>query len=724
MIWLMAGRIRDGVVDEVKQRTRIEDIVGEYVTLKPAGVGSLKGLCPFHDEKTPSFNVRPQVGYFHCFGCGESGDVIAFIQKIESVPFVEAVEYLARKAGVSVEYEEGTHAGGDAGARDVKRARLIDAHRVAEDFYVSQLSTPAAAAGRELLAGRGFDAQAIAHFRVGYSPSSWNSLLDVLRKHGFTEREIAASGLVSTGARGPYDRFRGRLMWPIRSITGETIGFGARKIDDSDEGPKYLNTPETLIYRKSQVLYGLDLAKKAIAEGRRIVVVEGYTDVMAAHIAGVPQAVATCGTAFGHEHAKIARRLIGDSASVAAGVILHSGRSFGGEVVFTFDGDAAGQKAALRVFQEDQSFGVQTFVSILPEGLDPCELRMKYGDSAVREVIDRREPLFAFVIRSILRDVPLQTAEGRAAGLRASAPVVASIRDRVLRSEYVRQLAGWLGMEEHLVRESVVQAQRQHSFSPPQISQGRGGAGGADRVSGGRDGTGVSGGSSSGNVNGRLGHHAGGFSGVGLDGSVSGYVPRTQNDLGEVATSAMESAAPVLKARADIRDPVERTERAALEVMLQLPRLALAANAQQLPSQSFVVPIHRTVFDAIRAAGGVRAAQERMDALTAGGMAEDAAELAGANWFVGEVARQLDSSVRGAVFQLSVEPIAEDRSADMWRYVRGVMMALIRQGYTRQIADVRSQMQRVGSDSPDQAMLFERLIELEKRRRAFDEVDS
>lgn len=718
----MAGRIRDSVVDEVKQRTRIEDIVGEYVNLKPAGVGSLKGLCPFHDEKTPSFNVRPHVGYFHCFGCGESGDVITFIQKIESIPFVDAVEYLARKAGIQVEYEENTHAGGDAGAREVKRSRLIDAHRVAEDFYVSQLSTPAAAAGRELLAGRGFDAQAIAHFRVGYSPNTWNSLLDVLRKHGFTEREIAASGLVAAGTRGPYDRFRGRLMWPIRSITGETIGFGARKIDDSEEGPKYLNTPETQIYKKSQVLYGIDLAKKAITDEHRIVVVEGYTDVMAAHLAGVPQAVATCGTAFGHEHVKIARRLIGDSASVAAGVILHNGRSFGGEVVFTFDGDAAGQKAALRVFQEDQSFGVQTFVSILPEGLDPCELRMKYGDSAVREVIDKREPLFAFVIRSILRDVPLRTAEGRAAGLRASAPAVASIRDRVLRSEYVRQLAGWLGMEEHVVRDAVIQAQRQLSSASLQIAQSKrtgsrhlpGASGYSSEAVGGRE-------KSAENAESYSGGAGGQASDAGVardDGAALGYAHTRGDD------ELVEVGVPVLKARSEIRDPVERTERAALEVMLQLPRLALAANAQQLPSQSFVVPIHRTVFDAIRAAGGVAAADERMNALAAGMMAEKDAEIAGTNWFVGEVARQLDPSVRGAVFQLSVEPLAEDRAEDMWRYVRGVMMALIRQGYTRQIADVRSQMQRVGADSPDQPMLFERLIELEKRRRAFDETDS
>ena len=696
----MPGLIKRETIEEVRARARIDDVVSQYVTLKSAGVGSLKGLCPFHDEKTPSFNVRPQVGYFHCFGCGESGDVIAFIEKIEHVPFVEAVELLARKLGIEVRYDESGRGRGQQGSNEVKRARLIDAHRVAEDFYVSQLRTPAAEAGRELLAARGFDRSAIEHFRVGYSPKSWSALLDVLRKHGFTEKEIAASGLVSSGTRGAYDRFRGRLMWPIRSITGETIGFGARKIGDDDDGPKYLNTPETMIYKKSQVLYGLDLARKSIAQNRRIVVVEGYTDVMAAHLAGVTEAVATCGTAFGHEHTKIARRLIGDSSSVAAGVILHTGQGFGGEVVFTFDGDDAGQHAALKVFQEDQAFGAQTFVSILPDGMDPCELRIAAGDGAVREAISSREPLFAFVIRSILKDLPLRTAEGRAAGLRASAPVVASIRDRVLRAEYVRQLAGWLGMEEYVVRVAVTEAQRSASRALNQLTER---AERAVQESGGRDGEREWG-------DGEAAPSPREFDASAVEGSGSGKM--------------VDRAAPVLKERAAIKDPIERTERAALEVIIQLPRLAMAANSHYLPPESFTVPIHRTIHDAIRAAGDVTAHDAKMKELSAQGIDAEQAEVAATQWFVGEVAAQLGESVRGAVYQLAVEPLAQERPEEMWRYVRGVMMALIRQGYTRQIGDLRSELQRLGDDSPQQRVLFERLMELEKRRRAFDETDS
>ncbi len=659
----MAGLIKTSVIDEVRDRVRIEDVVGDYVTLKAAGVGSMKGLCPFHDEKTPSFHVRPHVGRWHCFGCGEGGDAIAFIEQIEHVSFVEAIELLARKAGVEVEYDD-TGRGQKRGPSEVTRSRLIDAHRVAEEFYFEQLKKPEAEAGRKMLAERGFDQSAIDHFRVGYSPNSWDAMLKELRRRGFNEKEISASGLVTQGNRGPYDRFRDRLMWPIRSITGDPIGFGARKLSDDDKGPKYLNTPETMIYKKSQVLYGLDLAKRAIADNHRIVVVEGYTDVMAAHLAGIPNAVATCGTAFGSDHVKIVRRLMGDGANPAAGVILSSGKAFGGEVIFTFDGDEAGQKAALRAFQEDQNFAAQTFVAISPGGLDPCDVRMKYGDDAVRQIIEGREPLFAFVIRSVLSGLPLKTAEGRTAGLRAAAPVVSSIRDRVLRSEYTRQLAGWLGMDEAMVRQSVHQAARA----------------GASITS----------------------------------------VP-TQMRRGDLEPPVQNR--PVLAPRKSLRDPIERVEREALEVMLQLPSLAMAANAQQLPPQSFTIPIHRAVHDAIRAAGGVSLHGQRVAELQNAGDTGDLDGKATA-WFVEQVTSQTDDVVRQAITQLAVEPLLETRPDAQWLYVRGIMMSLIRQGITRQIADLRGEMQRTDSDSPDQDRLFERLMELENQRRLFDETDS
>ncbi|ADH92434.1 DNA primase [Arcanobacterium haemolyticum] len=649
--------IKRSVIDDVREKTRIEDVVGEYVTLKTAGVGSMKGLCPFHDEKTPSFHVRPHVNRWHCFGCGEGGDAISFIERIEHVTFVEAIELLARKAGVVIEYEENGNKREESGPRDVTRTRLIDAHRVAEEFYVQQLATDAGEPARKMLAERGFSPDVIAEFRVGYSPDSWDGLLTELRRRGFSDKEISASGLASQKTRGLYDRFRGRVMWPIRSITGDPIGFGARKLFESDQGPKYLNTPETMIYKKSGVLYGLDLAKKAISSERAIVVVEGYTDVMAAHIAGVKNAVATCGTAFGSEHVKIVRRLMGDSANPAAGVMMSNGRAFGGEVIFTFDGDAAGQKAALRAFQEDQSFAAQTFVAVSEGGMDPCELRMAGGDAAVRDLIARRRPLFEFAIRSLLDQLPLRTVEGRAAGLRAAAPIVAQIRDRVLQSEYSRQLAGWLGMDEALVRDSVRQAGRSARYAGP----------------------------------------------VEPD-----EVPRPQ---------------PVLEPRNLVRDPVARVERQALEVMLQLPGMAAAALADQIPSRTFRTPIHQSVFDAISAAGGVSAYVVKFDQLSAAGMPQTDASNRASTWFVEQVENQADDLVKNAVRQFAVEPLPENDEKEPWPYVRGIILSLIRQGIVHQIADLRREMRMIDADSPRQNELFEMLMKLEATRRAYDEAD-
>ena len=659
----MAGLIRREDIDEVRSRTRIEDVVSQYVQLRPDGVDSQKGLCPFHDEKTPSFHIRPHIGRWHCFGCGEGGDVISFVERIEHVSFVEAVEILARKAGVELRYENDgrRERGGDSGAT---RQRLIDAHRVAVDFYMAQLASPQGEAGRRMLDQRGFDAAAIERFKVGYSPNSWDGLLKELRRRGFTEREIAASGLASQGNRGQYDRFRGRLMWPIMSITGDPIGFGARKLSDEDNGPKYLNTPETAIYKKSQVLYGLDMAKRAISQQRRIVVVEGYTDVMAAQLAGVETAVATCGTAFGSEHVKVARRLIGDGADPAAGVILGSGAAYGGEVIFTFDGDAAGQKAALKAFQEDQAFAAQTFVCVAPEGMDPCEVRMNYGDEAVREIVAARRPLFEFAIRSVLTGLPLNSAEGRTAGLRAAAPMVASIRDRVLRGEYTRQLAGWLGMDEGTVRRAVLSSGRR----PP---SGRRQEGGQRRPNGG-------------------------------------------------AQDGQERPAPVLAPRATVRDPVERVEREALGIYLQLPGLASLAQMDELPSQTFTVPVHRRVHEAIRAAGGAASYDKRVAELSANGVPLEKAEEAAAGWYVERVIENAEDVVGRAVAQLAVETLPESRPDRVERYVWGIAVSLIRQGITRQIGDLRSRLQRTPPDDPQYSALFSRLIELEEQRRACD----
>ncbi|MFE2962414.1 DNA primase [Streptomyces sp. NPDC059340] len=426
----MAGRINDEDVKAVRDAVPIDAVVSEYLQLRNAGGGNLKGLCPFHDEKSPSFQVSPSKGLFHCFGCQEGGDTITFVMKVDHLTFSEAVERLAGQAGITLRYEEG---GYNPSHQRGERIRLVEAHKIAAQYYVEQLDiSPEADAGRKFLAERGFDQAAAAHFGVGYSPQGWDHLTRHLRGKGFTDKELLLSGLSQEGRRGPIDRFRGRLMWPIRDIGGEVVGFGARKLYEADNGPKYLNTPDTAIYRKSQVLYGIDLAKKDIAKASRAVVVEGYTDVMACHLAGITTAIATCGTAFGSDHIKILRRLLMDNGSA--------------RVIFTFDGDAAGQKAALRAFEDDQKFAAETYIAIAPDGMDPCDLRLAKGDEAVADLVEPRTPLFEFALRQIILRYDLETPAGRAAALDEAAPIVARIKNSGAQHEVAVQLAGMLGI--------------------------------------------------------------------------------------------------------------------------------------------------------------------------------------------------------------------------------------------------------------------------------------
>ncbi len=449
----MAGRINDEDVTYVRDHSPIDDVVADYVQLKNAGGGQKKGLCPFHDEKSPSFHVTPSKGFFHCFGCQVGGDVIAFIMKLEHLTFMETVERLADRIGYTLKYETS----GASSGPSINRSRLVAANTAASLFYQEQIQLPAAQHGRDFLTKRGFDRDAAKNFNVGYAPDEWDGLYKHLKGQGFTDEELTLAGLVKEGTKGPIDRYRNRLIWPVKDISGDVVGFGARKLasDDVDQGPKYLNSPETPIYKKNQILYGLDMAKKEISKNRQVVIVEGYTDVMAAHLAGVTTAVATCGTAFGDEHIRIIRRLLMDADA------------FRGEVIFTFDGDAAGQKAALRAFEDDQKFVAQTFVAVEPNGMDPCELRQAHGDDAVRNLVARRVPLFEFAIKSVIANYDIKSAEGRVTALNQVAPLIARIRDASLRPEYVRLLAGWLGMEVDVVSTAVKKTGRSSELQTP-----------------------------------------------------------------------------------------------------------------------------------------------------------------------------------------------------------------------------------------------------------------
>ncbi len=533
----MAGRIKAEDIATVKERTSIEDVVRDHVTLRPAGVGSLKGLCPFHDEKTPSFTVRPAVGSYHCFGCGEGGDVISFVQKVEHLTFTESIERLAAKLGLELRYEEG---GGprEGGTSLGKRSRLIEAHRVAQEFYAALLldtGRPEARAGRDFLRERGFDSAAAEKFGIGFAPPGGEALSRHLRERGFTEDEMVTGGLSGRGSRGLYDRFRGRLVWPIRDTTGDTVGFGARRLFDDDRiAAKYLNTSETPIYKKSQVLYGLDAAKKAISTERRAIVVEGYTDVMAAHLSGVEGAVATCGTAFGIEHIKILRRIMRDETDGPQA-----------KVIFTFDGDAAGQKAAMKAFGEDQRWAAQSFVAVAPDGMDPCELRIAKGDAAVRALVDDAVPMFEFAVRTTIRRFDLDTAEGRVQAMKAVAPIIGSIRDTSLRPEYTRTVSGWLGIEVEQMAAEVAKAGRVKHVDPVDPS-------------------------------------------------------RRPAGTDEVPEPGPGEAAPLPVP--DLRDPVVFTERQLLQALMQYPSQFTDATVDALDPDAFVAPAHRAVLDGIRIA--------------------------------------------------------------------------------------------------------------------------
>jgi DNA primase len=530
----MPGRIRDEDIALVRERSAVDEVIGEHLQLRNAGGGSLKGLCPFHDEKTPSFNVTPARGLWYCFSCAEGGDVIKFVQKIDSLGFAEAVERLAARIGIELRYEQGGHV---PGQEHTQRRRLIEAHRAAADFFREQLTTPGAAPAREFLASRGFELADAAKFGVGYAPDGWDTLIRHLRGRGFAEADLLTGGLARSGQRGAIDMFRGRLTWPIADLTGDVLAFGARKLKADDNGPKYLNTPESPLFKKSSVLYGADLARRAISQRRQAVIVEGYTDVMACHLAGIETAVATSGTSFGAGHIGILRRLLMDASQ------------FRGEVIFTFDGDAAGQKAALRAFGLEEKFVTQTFVAVQPDGLDPCDLRLSRGDAAVRDLVAQRVPLFEFAIKSVLTEHDLNTAEGRLAALDAAAPIVGKIKDRGLRQLYAVSLDRWTGlMDERFVMERV----RQHAAPAASAGPQR----------------------------------------RGRPEPVPHEVPRPRP-----GGSAAE--APVY----DRRDPVVQIEREALKLAVQRPALC-GPVFDALGAGCFTAPVHAAAFGIVAGCGG------------------------------------------------------------------------------------------------------------------------
>jgi DNA primase len=650
----VAGRIRDEDIALVRERSAVDEVVGEYLQLRSAGGGSLKGLCPFHDEKTPSFNVTPARGLWYCFSCTEGGDVIKFVQRIENLGFAEAVERLAARAGIELRYEQGGHVPG----RDhSQRKRLIDAHRAAADFYLERIAAPAAGSARAFLSSRGFEEGDWARFGVGYAPAEWDALTRHLRGRGFTDAELLRGGLARQGRRGPVDMFRNRLIWPIRDLTGDVVAFGARKLDEESDGPKYLNTPETPLFTKSAVLYGADLAKRDIAQRRQAVIVEGYTDVMACHLSGITTAVATSGTSFGAGHIKILRRLLLDSDK------------FRGEVIFTFDGDAAGQRAVERAFTFEGDFVTQTMFTLQPDGLDPCDLRLARGDAAVRDLIAQRVPVYEFAIRSELARHNLDTNEGRLAALDAAAAIIGRIKDYGLRDRYAVSLDRWLGMMDE---DFVLARVRAHAPSAPAPKR------------------------------------TGRTSATGPNGLRRGPGQRGQDDAGRGEPAQQGGAAGDQgpEFRYDMSDPVIQLEREALKLAVQRPALCGPAF-DALGAESFSAPVHASVFSLIAACGGAGSAS------------------GGREWAERLREAAPEDRARGFVTRLAVEPLRAPRmdgEADA-RYADAVLARVEELAVSREIAAIKSRLQRLSPVEATAAYnrMFGDLVSLEQRRKVLSD---
>ncbi|MDD6373810.1 MAG: DNA primase [Bifidobacteriaceae bacterium] len=441
----MPGFIVKTDIEKVRQMANLYDVISDDVALKQSG-SSYMGLCPFHDEKTPSFSVNPSMGYWHCFGCGKSGDVFKYVMERDGVEFREAVEILADRYNFELHYEE-TGKDRPQQPKGSTRVRLLAVCSQAQKYFTSKLFSDEALPARQLLDGRKFTKADCEYFGCGYAPRGGDELVRHLASKGYTTQEMIDAGVARQGRSGAYDYFRGRVTWPIRDITGRVLGFGARKLYDDDKiEAKYINTPDTRLYHKNQVLYGLDLAKDEIRKTHQIVIVEGYTDVMACHLAGVKTAVATCGTAFGEEHAKIARRLIADNSADA--IQFTSAARKGSRIVFTFDGDAAGQKAAIRAFSLDGRFLTQTFVAVAHDNLDPCDLRIKEGNEAVHHLVDGATPLYEFIVSSTIGRYDIDRPEGKLAAASALTPVLARIKDTALCRYYSREAAGLIGIDD------------------------------------------------------------------------------------------------------------------------------------------------------------------------------------------------------------------------------------------------------------------------------------
>ncbi|NNC76277.1 MAG: DNA primase [Acidimicrobiia bacterium] len=442
-------------IDRVRDATDLAELAAEVTKVKRSGRSTM-AVCPFHQEKTPSLSIDAARGLYHCFGCGKSGDVFRWVQETQNTDFVGALELLARRAGIALTQDP------EASKRRDRREELVRATETAVAFYLDRLKTgDDAGSARSYLRSRGYDGEVVDQFSIGYSPDSWDALTKHLNQAGISDDVMITAGLASRARTGrPVDRFRGRVMFPIYDVRGDAVGFGARVLDG--DGPKYLNSPETPIYHKSRLLYGLNWAKSAMVTRSQAVVVEGYTDVIAMQLAGHPVAVATCGTALGTEHLDLLRR-------------------FTERVVLAFDADAAGAGAALRGFEQSMPGDLDLRVAVLPEGRDPADLVGDGDERSLIKAIEESQPLMQFRIEQELKGFDLEEPEARGRAVAAVGAVVALHPDPVARHEYSVMVARRTGVELPYVERTVAQAR---GGQPSQAPIPRPAPGPAGRASG------------------------------------------------------------------------------------------------------------------------------------------------------------------------------------------------------------------------------------------------
>jgi DNA primase len=434
-----------GIVDDdvvrVREATELVALAGEHLALKKSGRRYV-GLCPFHAEKTPSFSINSEQGVYYCFGCAASGDAITFVREVEHLDFVGAVERLASRAGIQLRYDDAAYS-----ENRKRRDRLHEAVAAAIAFYHERLMTHEdAGLARRYLRSRSYEKEAVQRFGIGYSPDGFDALSRHLEEKKFSRADITDAGLAFVNKTNRLqDAFRGRLMFPIYDAAGHAAGFGARSLDGTP--PKYKNTQETPIYQKSRLLYGLNWAKPEIVARGEVVICEGYTDVMAFVLAGVPQVVATCGTALADEHFTMLK-------------------NFARKVTLAYDADAAGRAAAERCYQWEQKFEVQFQVADLPAGRDPGDLWPDNAPALI-SAVERAAPFLEFRVDRLLEAGDLSTIEGRARAAGAAATLVAEHPNELVRDQYAMKLAGRLQINDDRLREAV---ERSRSGERPRVA--------------------------------------------------------------------------------------------------------------------------------------------------------------------------------------------------------------------------------------------------------------